>query len=97
MIRTVGIRDLKNNLSAWLREVKAGARVLVTQHGSVVAELRPPPAGDPWLSAPSALDEWVREGRVLLPRAAREPMPESTVRKAPGTACELLDLGRDQS
>lgn len=40
-MRAIGIRELKNKLSHYLRLVKAGEAVLVTDRGSVVAELRP--------------------------------------------------------
>lgn len=40
-MRAIGIRELKNKLSHYLRLVQAGEAVLVTDRGSVVAELRP--------------------------------------------------------
>ena len=40
-----GIRELKDNLSHYIRRIEAGERVLVTAHGRVVAELVPS-AGD---------------------------------------------------
>ena len=51
-MRAAGIRDLKNRLSEYLRLVKGGEVVLVTDRGIVVAELRPPgtasAAADPY-------------------------------------------------
>ena len=44
-LKTVGIKDLKNNLSAYLRDVRRGARVLVTDRDRVVAELHEPRSG----------------------------------------------------
>jgi prevent-host-death family protein len=41
-MKTVGIRDLKNRLSEYLRRVRTGESVLVTDRGEVVAELQPP-------------------------------------------------------
>ena len=41
---TVGVRELRQNLSVYLEKVKQGARYTVTEHGHVVAELRPAPA-----------------------------------------------------
>jgi antitoxin (DNA-binding transcriptional repressor) of toxin-antitoxin stability system len=41
-MRAVAIRELKNRLSAYLREVAAGEIVLVTDRGRVIAELRRP-------------------------------------------------------
>ncbi len=50
-METVGIRELKNKLSAYVRKVEAGDVVIVTDRGRMVAELVPPghsrPAGDP--------------------------------------------------
>lgn len=40
----VGIRELKNQLSKYVRQVQAGDVVLVTDRGRVVAELLPPGA-----------------------------------------------------
>ncbi len=42
-VRT-GIRELRQNLSAYMRQVQAGASVHITSHGEVIAELRPPSA-----------------------------------------------------
>lgn len=39
---SVGVRELKNNLSRYVRDVERGKRVAVTAHGRVVAELVPP-------------------------------------------------------
>ena len=41
-MKKVGLRDLKNRLSAYIRLVRRGHSVLVTDRGQVVAELRPP-------------------------------------------------------
>ena len=38
-MRAVGVRELKNRLSEYLRLVRAGERVLVTDRGQVIAEL----------------------------------------------------------
>jgi antitoxin (DNA-binding transcriptional repressor) of toxin-antitoxin stability system len=43
MIST-GIRDLKNNLSRYIRRLGVAKRILVTDRGRVVAELRLPDA-----------------------------------------------------
>lgn len=40
-MRAVGIRELKNRLSHYVRLVQTGESVLVTDRGAVVAELRP--------------------------------------------------------
>ena len=42
MMKTVGVRELKDRLSEYLRRVRAGEGVLVTDRGEVIAELAPP-------------------------------------------------------
>lgn len=45
----VGVRELRQNLSVYLRRVAAGERFLVTDRHQPVAVLGPPPEGqDPW-------------------------------------------------
>ena len=39
-----GIRELKDNLSRYIRRIEAGEHVVVTAHGRIVAELVPPVA-----------------------------------------------------
>jgi antitoxin (DNA-binding transcriptional repressor) of toxin-antitoxin stability system len=56
-MKTVGIRELKNHLSGFVRQVRDGEEIKVTDRGKVVAELRPPtppaalPAIHPGLAA----------------------------------------------
>jgi antitoxin (DNA-binding transcriptional repressor) of toxin-antitoxin stability system len=39
---TVGVRDLKNQLSQYLQQVKSGEKVLITEHNRVIAEITLP-------------------------------------------------------
>src|ERR1035437_4060082 len=39
---STGIRELKDNLSRYVRRIEAGERMAITAHGRVVAELVPP-------------------------------------------------------
>jgi antitoxin (DNA-binding transcriptional repressor) of toxin-antitoxin stability system len=41
-MKTVGIRDLKNRLSEYLRQFRSGETLLVMDRGEVVAEFSPP-------------------------------------------------------
>ena len=45
MRRTVGARELKTRLGTYLRQVMAGASLLLTERGRPVAELRPVTGG----------------------------------------------------
>jgi prevent-host-death family protein len=40
-MRAVGVRELRQNLSRYLQDVKAGEALLVTEHGREVARLIP--------------------------------------------------------
>jgi len=89
-IKTVGVKELKNKLSAYLREVRQGTRVLVADRDTVIAALQEP--GDVFEQAlDSTLAAWLERGVVSLPSAPKEPLPPSPVRLADGTASHLLD------
>ena len=63
---TVGIRELKARLSAYVRQARAGHTVYVTDHGEVVAELRPPSSLGARSSAARGWEEAVAAGSALL-------------------------------
>lgn len=61
----MGIRELKNRLSEYVRLVRQGEEILVTDRGVVVAELRRP--GSRAAEAPyPALADAARQGRVRI-------------------------------
>lgn len=60
-METVGIRELKNRLSEYIRRVRSGETIQVSSHGVVVAELRSPEP-DREADAPPGLRELVRRG-----------------------------------
>jgi prevent-host-death family protein len=70
---TVGIRQLKNRLSYYLRRVKTGERLLVTERGKSVAVLSPPveTASDQRVEA--MLREGVAEWGGGKPRGSSRP------------------------
>ena len=68
MKNTVGVAELRQNLSLYLRRVERGERLLVTDRNRPVAELGPPP------STGEALDRLLAEGRVSRP--TRRGLPE---------------------
>jgi prevent-host-death family protein len=65
---TVGVAELRQNLSRYLRLVARGERLIVTERNRPVAELGPPP------STGEALDRLIAEGRVSRP--TRRGLPE---------------------
>jgi prevent-host-death family protein len=44
-MRTAGIREVRQNLSALLREVRKGREIVITDRGEPVARLSPPAEG----------------------------------------------------
>ena len=44
-MRTAGIREVRQNLSALLREVRKGREIVITDRGEPVARLAPPAEG----------------------------------------------------
>jgi prevent-host-death family protein len=69
MSRTVGVAELRQNLSQYLRRVEEGERLLVTDRNRPVAELGPPP------STGEALDRLIAEGRITRPTRRGLPPP----------------------
>jgi antitoxin (DNA-binding transcriptional repressor) of toxin-antitoxin stability system len=63
-MKAVAVRELKNRLSAYLREVARGEVVLVTDRGRVVAELRRPSGDLPPTSLDGALARLHAEGAL---------------------------------
>lgn len=95
-IKTVGIRELKNKLSAYVHDVKLGWRVLVSDRNRVVAELRAPLLSDhPHKDSPLVM-AWAQEGKVLLPTRPKGPYPSPLVHLPGGTSLKLLDLERGE-
>lgn len=70
MTVTVGVGELRQNLSRYLRRVERGERLVVTDRNRPVAELGPPSATG------AALDRLIAEGRVSRPvrRGVPEPL-----------------------
>lgn len=68
MSETVGIAELRQNLSKYLRLVAEGERLVVTDRNRPVAELAPPP------KTGSRLDQLIAEGKVKPPKR-RGPLP----------------------
>jgi prevent-host-death family protein len=96
-MKTVGVRELKNRLSEYLRSVRLGESVLVTDRGEVVAELLPPGQGQSDPSVPAGLQALAKRGLVTLGTAGEPnlypalPLPRRERRRS---AAQLLDEER---
>lgn len=93
MIST-GIRELKNKLSQYVRQVEAGKRVAVTAHGRVIAELVPPGAGT---RGSSRYEEFVAAG-VIVPATVHDegPLDWPHIHLSRGAVAELIDADRGE-
>jgi antitoxin (DNA-binding transcriptional repressor) of toxin-antitoxin stability system len=70
-MKAVGVKQLKARLSEYLRAVKAGEIVLVTDRDEVVAELRPPREPAPPLESEDTLQALADAGEVTRARQAK--------------------------
>lgn len=94
-MRAVGIRELKNKLSHFIRLVEAGESILVTDHGTVVAEVRAPGRTTQPPDGPPGLAELVHKGRALPGAPHDRDLYRVRPRALPkGSLDELLDAER---
>lgn len=78
----VAVRDLKNGLSEYLRRVKAGERLIVTERGRPVAEVSP--IGSAGLTPEQRLDRLVEAGEVRRGRGG--PLSDAPAVRVRGRA-----------
>jgi len=94
-MKTVGLRELKNRLAEYVREVRSGEGVLVTDRGEVVAELVPPGQATATRGAPSGLVALSKRGQLTLGAendAAAYPKLSRLLKR--GRVAELLNQER---
>lgn len=94
---SIGIRDLKNNLSRVILRVSEGESIDVTDHGRVVARLTPPPSDDVEVDGFQRL---VSEGTILPASEQSKPFVYWPVLGRPrsrrGLAKWLIDEDRGE-
>jgi prevent-host-death family protein len=88
---SVGVRELRQNLSVYLDRVKRGESLTVTEHRQVVAVLRPASERDDVIAA------LVAEGRATA--AARTPaqLPRPLVQRVARPLSQILDELREDT
>ena len=83
----VGIRDLRADLSRWVKRVQAGEEIVVTDRGKPVARLVA-------MDGERKIDRLIREGLVTpAPKPWRGPLPEPI--EGAGPLSDLVIEGRD--
>ncbi len=97
-METVGIRELKNRLSLYVRKAEAGDVVVITDRGRVVAELVPPGQGPERRDVHPGLLELARRGELRLPTRPHDPdlylRPRPKLDMGGLTVQDLIDLER---
>jgi antitoxin (DNA-binding transcriptional repressor) of toxin-antitoxin stability system len=94
---SAGIRDLKNRLSWYIRRLAAEKRIVITDRGHAVAELRLPetPTDDARAERYAAL---VANGTIRPAARRGDPLEDwpsaAELHLAPGTARSLIDEDR---
>ena len=78
----VGIRQLRDQLSRYLSEVRGGAEVTVTDHGRAVARIVP-------IDRPRILDQLIEQGRVTPAQQPDRARPRRRI-KASGEVSPLV-------
>lgn len=82
MSSEVGIRELRADFSAWIRRVRDGEEVVVTDRGKPVARIVP-------AAGHRKLDELIAAGKVTpARRPRREPLPPPI--ETEGTVSDLV-------
>lgn len=85
----VTVRELRQNLSVYLRRVEAGESMAVTRRGEPVAVLTPLPG------RASVLDRMIAEGRARPAAGRLEDLPPPLSPRSGGrTISELLEEAR---
>ncbi len=86
----VGVRELKGSLSAYLRRVRNGESIIVTDRGEAVARISP-------IALPEALLRLAERGDVTLPRRWPADVRLPTLRlRGRKTAAQLVIEARQE-
>ncbi len=88
MSKTVGIRELKNNVSQIIEQVEAGETVTITRRGEPVARLMS-------ATIPARLAAMIADGTVKPGNGRRFTLGKGVKLRGPGpTASEYVSEGR---
>ena len=84
----VGVRELKNQLSRYLDQVKSGGEVTVTQHGKPIARLCP-------VAPETDRRQELIDAGVIVPAKRPRRLPHKQVALSPGPSlARLIDQQR---
>ncbi len=95
-MKAVAVEELKNRLSGYLREVKNGEVVLITDRGRVVAELRQPRFRAAVCAHDEVLKRLAAEG-ILMVGMPQDPRAYKRSPLRAAASDDLLDSERNES
>lgn len=85
-MRTVGIRELKIHISKYLKNVKEGGELLVSERGKTIAMIVPISKPRPeQVKLHSILVRLSDEGKIMMPAAYTKPSRPLSRKKVTGT------------
>lgn len=83
--KSVGIRELKTNLSKYLKRVKAGDELLISERGNTIAQIIPVAKEKRRNDLSLLLLKLSGEGKVILPIIYRPPKCPTGRKKVKGS------------
>ena len=91
-----GIRELRDNLSRYIRRIESGESIVITAHGRAVAELVPPASARAGRIRP--IDRLVASGMITPAIESGDPLEHwPDIRLPAGAAAALIDSDRDEA
>jgi prevent-host-death family protein len=93
---TVGIRDLKNRLTYFLRLTRKGEEIIVTDRGEPIALIQSIEQAPISRQKESRLAQLAAQGKVILPTAPRRKRLKPVSYRGPSLADAILE-DRDRS
>lgn len=92
---TVGIKELKNRLTYYLRQAKMGEEIVVTERDRPIALIQRIDAAKDPVSIETKLAQAASEGWLTLPRGSEKPGRPGKVKLRIGSAAAAIRNGRD--
>lgn len=83
--KPIGVRELKTHLSKYLKDVKKGGEIMVSERGKVVARITPVISQLEQSKLQSFLLKLSWEGKIILPGSYKPPSHPKFRKKVKGT------------
>lgn len=84
-VKPIGIRELKTHLSKYIRNVKSGGEIMVSERGKVVARIIPANKVSKQSPIETILLKLSEKGRIILPIVYKKPSPPISRKKIKGS------------